>query len=131
MQIDNITYEFQQSNFIEAKNHALKLTGLLKNSLKMQDGNVDVDIGAILANLGSPDMRSIEEFIIKYLSVADESGEQDLLRDTAKFNAHFNAHRSHYFPVMFEGVKFHFGDFLPAGVGFAQNMSLSDLLTQA
>lgn len=131
MQIDNITYDFQQSNFIEAKNHALKLTGLLKNSLKMHDGNVDVDIGAMLANLGSSDMRGIEDFVIKFLSVTNENGEQMLLRDPAKLNTHFNAHRSHYFPVMFEGVKFHFGDFLPAGVGFAQNMSLSDLLTQA
>ncbi|BEM41652.1 hypothetical protein SME13J_02710 [Serratia marcescens] len=131
MQIDNIAYDFQQSNFLAAKNHALKLTGLLKNSLKMQDGNIDVDIGAILANLGSPEMRSIEEFVVNSLSVTDETGAQVLLRDTAKFNAHFNAHRSHYFPVMFEGVKFHFADFLPAGVGFAQNMSLTDLLKKA
>lgn len=130
MQLDDITYEFRQSNFIEAKNQALKLAGLLKNSLKMKGDNIDVDIGAILCNLGSPEMKSIEEFILKYLTVTDENGETVVLKDPSKLNAHFNAHRSHYFQVMFEGVKFHFADFLPGGGAFAQRMTLSGLVGQ-
>lgn len=127
MILDNITYTHRLSNFIEAKNQALKLAGLLKNGLKMQDGNMDIDIGAILTNLGSPEMRSIEEFVLKHLSVIDENGEPVLIQDAAKFNTHFNRHRAHYFQMMFDGLKFHFADFLPAGVASVPSMNLAGM----
>nr|WP_275362817.1 putative phage tail assembly chaperone [Xenorhabdus bovienii] len=43
-------------------------------------------------------------------------------------NSHWNAHRSHYFQVIYDGVRFHFADFLPAGVASAKNLNLSAIL---
>ncbi|PVZ86705.1 hypothetical protein C9426_14915 [Serratia sp. S1B] len=126
---DNITYEYRQANFIEAKNQAMKLLGLLKGCISMQDSKVDVDIGGIVSNIGSPEMQSLEQFILKYLTVTDESGTAILLKNADVFNQHFNAHRSHYIPLIIEGAKFHFADFLPDGVASAINMPNSVSLT--
>ncbi|PHM54532.1 phage tail assembly chaperone [Xenorhabdus sp. KK7.4] len=130
MVIDNITYEHRQSNFMEAKNHALKLIGLLKGCIKTDGDNVDIDLGAIAANVGSPDMQSVEQFILKYVTVKDETGETVLLQKPDTLNAHFNAHRSHYLQVIFDGLTFHFADFLPGGVASVRNINLSAILSK-
>ncbi|MDC9606862.1 phage tail assembly chaperone [Xenorhabdus griffiniae] len=129
MNIDNITYEHRQSNFIEAKNHALKLIGLLKGCISTKGDNVDIDIGAIAANIGSPEMQGVEQFVFKYVTATDENGETLLLQKPDVFNSHFNTHRSHYFQLIFDGLKFHFADFLPAGVASAKNINLSAILS--
>jgi len=123
MEIDNIHYEHRLSNFIEAKNHALKLVGLLKNSLKMVEGNIDIDVGGILANIGSPEMQTIEKYVLKYMTVTADGKEIRLTTDV-DINSHFNQYRSHYFKVIVDGVLFHFQDFLPAGLVSAKNISL-------
>ncbi|KLU15076.1 MULTISPECIES: phage tail assembly chaperone [Xenorhabdus] len=130
MIIDNITYEHRQSNFVEAKNHAFKLVSLLKGCIKTDGDNVDIDIGAIASNIGSPEMQGVEQFVLKYVTVTDESGAAILLQKPDTFNAHFNAHRSHYFQLIFDGVKFHFADFLPAGVASAKSINLSAILSK-
>ncbi|MDE9565899.1 hypothetical protein KKI93_18010 [Xenorhabdus bovienii] len=134
MIIDNVTYEHRQANFMDAKNHAMKLIGLLKGCIKTtgmsETGQplVDVDIGAIVSNIGSPEMAGVEQFILKYVTVTDESGEIILLQKPDTANSHWNAHRSHYFQVIYDGVRFHFADFLPAGVASAKNINLSAIL---
>ncbi|MBD2785378.1 hypothetical protein ID858_07760 [Xenorhabdus sp. DI] len=130
MIIDNITYEHRQSNFMEAKNHALKLIGLLKGCIKATGENVDIDIGAVAANIGSPEMQGVEQFILKYVTATDVMGETILLQKPDVFNNHFNTHRSHYFQLIFDGLQFHFADFLPAGVVSAENINLSAILSK-
>ncbi|MDY7522453.1 putative phage tail assembly chaperone [Photorhabdus sp. P32] len=122
MIIDNINYEHRLSNFIEAKNHALKLVGLLKGCIRLDGDKVDIDIGAIVSNIGSPEMQGIEQFILKYVTVTDADGNTVLLQKPDVFNQHFNTYRSHYFQLIIDGVKFHFADFLPGGVASVVSM---------
>jgi hypothetical protein len=130
MNIDNITYEHRHANFIEAKSHALKLIGLLKGCISAKGEEVDIDIGAIASNIGSPEMQSVEQFILNYVTVKDVQGTAVLLDNPEVFNNHWNTHRSHYFKVIFDGLKFHFADFLPAGVASAKNTKLSAILSK-
>ncbi|AWK42596.1 hypothetical protein LGZ99_21745 [Photorhabdus temperata] len=122
MIIDNINYEHRLSNFIEAKNHALKLVGLLKGCIKLAGDKVDIDVGAIVSNVGSQEMQGIEQFILKYVTVIGADGNTVLLQKPDTFNQHFNTYRSHYFQLIIDGLKFHFADFLPGGVASAVNM---------
>lgn len=123
MDIDNINYSHRLSNFIEAKEHALKLVGLLKGSLKVVDGDVNVDVGSILSNIGSPEMQVIEKFIMKYMTVSENGNEIRLATDI-DINNHFNKYRSHYFKIIIDGALFHFKDFLPDGLVSATNINL-------
>lgn len=66
-------------------------------------------------NLGSPEMQSVENFVMKFCTVVAE-GKTVLLNNEATINIHFNAYRSHYIKMMIDGLKFHFADFLPAGL---------------
>ncbi|EQB4333135.1 phage tail assembly chaperone [Providencia stuartii] len=116
MEKDNITYEHRASNFIEAKNHAMKLLGMLKGCITLNGEQVGVDIGGVLANIGSSEMQDIEKFILKWVIAKNEEGEIIQLDKVDVFNKHFNTHRSHYYPLIVDGLKFHFADFLPDGV---------------
>lgn len=126
---NGITYEHRQANFVEAKNQAMKLLGLLRGCISMQDSKIEIDIGGIVSNIGSVEMQGIESFIIKYVTVRDENDQPVILSRTDVFNSHFNAHRSHYIPLIIEGAQFHFADFLPDGVASAINMPDSVTLT--
>ncbi|WP_445496682.1 phage tail assembly chaperone [Photorhabdus sp. SF281] len=121
MIIDNISYEHRLSNFIEAKNHALKLVGLLKGCIRLDGDKVDIDVGAIVSNVGSPEMQGIEQFILKYVTVTGADGNTVLLQKPDVFNQHFNTYRAHYFQLIIDGLKFHFADFLPGGVASVVN----------
>ncbi|CAQ85194.1 MULTISPECIES: phage tail assembly chaperone [Photorhabdus] len=123
MIIDNINYEHRLSNFIEAKNHALKLVGFLKGCIKLNGDHVDIDVGAIVSNVGSQEMQGIEQFILKYVTVTDADGNTVLLQKSDDFNRHFNTYRAHYFQLIIDGLKFHFADFLPNGAASVINTS--------
>ena len=117
--IDDVIYTYRPGNFMESKKKAMALTGLLKGVIGTKDkGNgistFNIDIGTLAANLGSAEMQEIENFILKYLE-ADVGGTKVLLKDHDKVNSHFNAHREHYFKVIFEGVQYHFFLFYPVG----------------
>ncbi|MDF7679105.1 putative phage tail assembly chaperone [Enterobacteriaceae bacterium ESL0689] len=129
MNKDDVIYEHRQANFIEAKNQAMKLLALLKGCISMQDSKVEIDIGGIVSNIGSAEMQGVEAFIIKYVTVRDENDQPVTLNRTDVFNRHFNAHRSHYIPLIIEGIMFHFADFLPDGVASAISMPDSVTLT--
>ncbi|WP_350914694.1 phage tail assembly chaperone [Providencia huaxiensis] len=122
MEKDNITYEHRHSNFIEAKTNSMKLLGVLKGCITLQGDKVDIDVGGVLANIGSPDMQTIEKFILKWVTAKDEEGNVIQLDKVDVFNAHFNKYRSHYFALILDGIQFHFADFLPAGVASKVNM---------
>lgn len=123
MNIDGIEYTFRQANFIEAKNQAMKLVSLAKGCFTNEGDATKFDIGQLLSNLGSSDMQSVENFIIRYVEAQDAEGKSINLNKPDVFNQHFNTHREHYFQVIFEGVKFHFLAFLPAGIASALNIN--------
>lgn len=122
MEKDNITYEHHHSNFIEAKNQAMKLLGMLKGCITLNGEQVDIDIGGVLANIGSPEMQGVEKFIMKWVTAKDVEGNVIPLDKVDVFNAHFNTYRYHYYPLIIDGVLFHFSDFLPDGVASKVNM---------
>ncbi|MEQ4690517.1 putative phage tail assembly chaperone [Providencia manganoxydans] len=122
MEKDNITYEHRHSNFVEAKSHSMKLLGMLKGCIAMNGEHVDIDVGGILANIGSPDMQGVEKFILKWVTAKDVDNNLIQLDKVDVFNTHFNTYRSHYYPLIVNGLIFHFSDFLPDGVASKVNM---------
>lgn len=125
MKLDDIEYTFRQANFIEAKKQAFKLVGLAKGCFEQDNGETRFDIGQLLSNLGSQDMESVEKFVITYTEAKDIEGNPILLNKVDVFNTHFNKYRDHYLQVIFEGVKFHFLDFIPSGI--ASNLNIDSL----
>ena len=93
----------------------------------MQGEDVNIDVGQIIANIGSAAFSGVENFILKYASVINAEGGEILLRNVSQAETHFNANRGdyaqlileglkyHYAQLILEGLKYHFLDFLPAG----------------
>ncbi|MBR8464279.1 hypothetical protein KDD93_06855 [Campylobacter sp. faydin G-24] len=113
LDINGLNYTLRQANFFETKGQFSKLLSIAKEAVKMQGANLDVDIGQIIANIGSETFNGVESFVLKYASVTDESGREILFKNRAEAQTHFNKHRSHYIPLMIEGLKYHFLDLLP------------------
>ena len=128
--IDGVTYTFRQANFMAARTAAMSLLVILKGGIKSADGKPEVDIGAMLENLGSPQIQSVEQFILESLEVKTQAGQIVLLKNMAMANEHFNKHRSHYYMLMFKGVQFHFMDFLPAWAVSKANTKLQEVKAQ-
>jgi Ni,Fe-hydrogenase maturation factor len=121
MEIDGITYEHRDANFIMAKTVGMKLMQLLKGNITLSGSEVNIDIGGALANIGTPDFAEVEKFVLKFVTVTDESGTVVHIDQPDVFNAHFNKHKSHYFQLVIDGLKFHFAGFLPAGLASKVN----------
>ena len=128
--IDDVTYTFRQANFMAARTAAMSLLGILKGGIKSADGKPEVDIGAMLENLGSTQIQSVEQFILESLEVKTQAGQIILLKNMAATNEHFNKYRSHYYMLMFKGVQFHFMDFLPAWAVSKANTKLQEVKAQ-
>lgn len=131
MELNGITYEHRNANFIMAKNVGMKLLQLLKGNISMEGQSVNIDIGGALANIGSPEFAEVEKFVLKFVTVTGEDGAVIHIEQPDVFNAHFNEHRSHYLQVVFDGLKFHFSDFLPAGLASKASTINLDHLTMA
>lgn len=116
LKIDEVTYELQRSNFFEANKQLKVLTALAKGCFSMQDGKAGFDIGELIANIGSEQFSSVEKFILQHTVATDEEGNKVLFNNPQELSKFFNEHRSHYYQVIFEGLKFHFLDFLPSGL---------------
>ncbi len=124
--LDGVTYVLRPSNFIEAKKTGLMLLGLLKGGVSFKDGQADIDFGAIVSNLNGSEMEQVQNFVLKYCTADGIK-----LLSNIEIEEHFNKHRSAYFPLMFEGVKYHFADFLPVGGELLKNISLEQLAQAA
>ena len=114
--INSNKYVLRSANFFETKAQLQSLLSLAKDAINMQGENVDIDVGQIIANVGSPAFSGVENFILKYASAINAEGGEILLKNLSQAEAHFNANRSDYAQLIFEGLKYHFLDFLPAGV---------------
>lgn len=113
--INSNKYVLRSANFFETKTQLQSLLGLAKDAIKMQGEDVNIDVGQIIANIGSPTFSGVESFILKYASVANAEGGEILLRNVSQAETHFNANRGDYAQLILEGLKYHFLDFLPAG----------------
>ena len=109
-------YVLRSANFFETKTQLQSLLGLAKDAIKMQGEDVNIDVGQIIANIGSPAFSGVENFILKYASAINAEGGEILLKNVSQAETHFNANRGDYAQLIFEGLKYHFLDFLPAGV---------------
>lgn len=114
--IEDVTYQFSKSNFFEANKQLKVLTALAKGCFTMQDGKTGFDIGELISNIGSEEFASVEKFILNHTTATNENGEKVLFNKAEELNKFFNEHRSHYYQVIFEGLKFHFLGFLPSGL---------------
>lgn len=70
-------------------------------------------LGAVLANLGDPSVKALEEIIYKHTVAQTEDGKPYRLSDA--FDKHFNQYRSHLLPVLKEGLIYQFSDFFTGG----------------
>lgn len=132
LQIDDVAYELQRSNFFEANKQLKVLTALAKGCFTMQDGKAGFDIGELISNIGSDEFASVEKFILQHTVATNEEGQKVLFQKQLEAEKFFNEHRSHYYQVIFEGLKFHFLGFLPSGLESKINtLNLAEAVTKA
>ncbi|MBN6075804.1 hypothetical protein HYE60_11220 [Aggregatibacter actinomycetemcomitans] len=122
--LEDITYNMTLAN-------ATASWSALKNALKLVQhvdlsniGNGKGNIGAnmltaILANLGDPSIKALEDIVLKHTS-CEQDGKQYRLSE--RFDAHFNQHRGHLLPVLKEGLVYQFADFFIGGGGLLSSM---------
>lgn len=119
--IDDVVYTFTQADFFKSNKYLKKLTALLKGCFSLNDEKSGFDVGQLMSNFGSEQFAEIEKFILDYVTAIDESGKKVLFQKLQEANEFFNTHRSHYYQVIFEGLKVHFLGFLPSGVASSLN----------
>ncbi len=112
-ELDGITYRMTPANAM-AGWAALKQAGKLLEGIKVspnQDGNLE--IGTLLAHLGSPQVAEIERLIYEHTTV--QTNQDKPFRLSHQLETHFNQHRSHLIRVLLEGCKVQFADFFKGG----------------
>lgn len=121
--INGTKYTLRSANFFETKTQFQNLLSLAKEAITLKDNQVDIDIGQLLSNVGSDAFNGVENFILKYASVTNEDNRELLFKNRPDAEAHFNKHRGDYVELIFAGLKYHFLDFLPAGITSSAGMA--------
>ena len=93
LQIDEVTYELQRSNFFEANKQLKVLTALAKGCFAVQGGKTSFDIGALVSNVGSEEFSSVEKFILQHTVATNEEGNKVLFNKQLEADKFFNDHR--------------------------------------
>jgi hypothetical protein len=123
--IDDVVYTFTQADFFKSNKYLKKLTALLQGCFSFKENKSDFDVGQLASNIGSEQFAEIEKFILDYVTAVDENGKKVLFQKPQEAGDFFNTHRSHYYQVIIEGLKFHFLGFLPNGI--ASKLSTTSL----
>jgi Protein of unknown function (DUF2669). len=128
LELDDVVYHFSEADVFKAKKNAEMLMSLARGALKIkgkgegQSGfDVDIDPAEILANLSSSEADKIQEFIWSTVMVV-KNGEGVKFSSQADRSIHLGQYRSHVYPIIIFGAKFHFLDFLPTGGEFAKSI---------
>lgn len=128
LEIDDVVYHFSEADVFKAKENAEKLMTLARGAVKVKgnaDGgkgfDVNIDPAEILANIMTKEAQQIQDFIFSTVMVV-KGGEGVKFSSKADQSMHLGSHRSHLYPIIFFGAKFHFLDFLPTGPEFAKSM---------
>lgn len=127
--LDDVTYTFRQADFFKANKYLKKLTALLKGCFSLDGNKTGFDVGQLASNIGTEQFEEIEKFILNYVTAVNEDGKTVLFQKPQEISDFFNTHRSHYYQVIVEGLKFHFLGFLPGGI--ASKLSTASLETVA
>ena len=131
--LEDITYNMTPANATAswaALKNALKLVQHvdLSNIGKEKGNNVGANmLTAILANLGDPSIKALEDIVLKHTS-CEQDGKQYRLSE--RFDAHFNQHRGHLLPVLKEGLVYQLADFFIVGGGLLSSMLANLYQTQ-
>lgn len=130
--VDDVTYTFKQADFFKANKYLKKLTALLKGCFSLEGNQAGFDIGQLASNIGSEEFVEIEKFVMDYVSAVDENGKTILFQNPKEQGEFFNTHRSHYYQIIIEGLKFHFLGFLPNGIlSNLSTLSLAEITKKA
>ena len=128
LELDDVVYHFAEADVFKAKKHAEMLMSLARGAVKIsgKDGStggfdVNIDPAEVLANIASLDAQAIQDFIWSTVNVVKD-GNGVKFSSKADQSIHLGQYRSHIYPVLFFGVKFHFLDFIPRGDAFAKSM---------
>lgn len=128
--LDDITYTFRQADFFKANKYLKKLTALLKGCFSLDGNKTGFDFGQLASNIGTEQFEEIEKFILTYITAIDEDGKTVLFQKPQEISDFFNTHRSHYYQVIVEGLKFHFLGFLPNGIASKLNTASLEEMAQ-
>ena len=117
--VDNGTYTMTPAN-ASASWVALKNALKLAKNINLQGitGKDTQEVGVemlkeILANLGSAELKALEDLVWRHTVFNPIDGQPYRLSD--KFNEHFNTQRGDLVPVLVQGVKYQFADFFTGG----------------
>lgn len=109
LEIDGVTYIYTMAN-AEPSYKAFKSACAV-----LKDADRDANLIAVIAgNMGHTAIEGCEKLVRANLIVKPAEGDSFKVND--RFDAHFNKHRKHLIPVMFNGFKYQFGDFLDMSV---------------
>lgn len=128
--LDDITYTFRQADFFKTNKYLKKLTALLKGCFSLDGNKTGFDFGQLASNIGTEQFEEIEKFILNYVTAIDENGKTVVFQKPQEISDFFNTHRSHYYQVIVEGLKFHFLDFLPSGIASKLNTANLEEIAQ-
>jgi len=113
--IDGVSYIYSMANAEPAYKAFKAACAVIKDASK------DSDILAVIAsNIGHPAIDNCEKLVRNNLvvSVPKDNGEVETFKVNDRFDSHFNKHRKHLLVVMFNGLKYQFGDFFDmSGLG--------------
>ena len=121
--IEDVTYTMTPANAMAAWT-ALKNAMKLLQSVDLSSLGDGKKLGAnvlttVLANLGDPSVKALEEIVLKH-TACEMDGKQYRLSE--RFDAHFNQYRGHLITVLKEGLMYQFADFFIGGGGLLSNM---------
>jgi uncharacterized protein PD_1186 len=116
-------FELDGVRYVMTPANAFKAWNVLKKALKIAQG-VSVNgsktgkilgselLAQILANLGDPSVKEVEDLVLSH-ATASVDGKTYRLSD--RLEPHFNQYRHHLIGVLARGVKYQFADFFKNG----------------
>ena len=116
-------FELDSVRYVMTPANAFKAWNVLKKALKIAQG-VSVNgsktgktlgselLAQILANLGDPSVKEVEDLVLSH-ATASVDGKTYRLSD--RLEPHFNQYRHHLIGVLARGVKYQFADFFKNG----------------
>ena len=128
--IDDVVYTFTQADFFKSNKYLKKLTALLKGCFSLDGNKTGFDFGQLASNIGTEQFEEIEKFILNYVTAVNEDGKTVVFQKPQEISEFFNTHRSHYYQVIVEGLKFHFLGFLPNGIASKLNTASLEEIAQ-
>lgn len=123
MMEQQIEFELDGVRYAMTPANAFKAWNVLKKALKIAQG-VSVNgskegkalgselLAQILANLGEPAVKEVEDLVLSH-ATAQVDGKTYRLSD--RLEPHFNQYRHHLIGVLVRGVKYQFADFFKGG----------------